>query len=85
MRLAGSRVETKAGDKFELGANEAVKVDQAGKATAKITLPRYRPCSPPHQTEITYVDPARSTTLLMWKPVPRQYHDARLQFTNKPC
>lgn len=72
-----SRVETKAGDKLELGPNEAVKVDQAGKATAKITLPPVPVLlSPPHQTEITYVDPARSTTLLMWKPVPGavQYH-----------
>jgi hypothetical protein len=72
-----SRVETKAGDKFELGANEAVKVDQTGKAQAKITLPSVPALlSPPHQTEITYVDPARSTTLLIWKPVPGavQYH-----------
>ncbi len=72
-----SRLETKAGEKVDLAANEALKVDQAGKAGAKIVLPGIPAIlAPTNGTEITYPDPARSTTLLVWKSVPGalQYH-----------
>ena len=51
--------------------SEALKVDAAGKAGAKQALPGVPALlAPPHQAEITYPDPARATTLLVWKPVP---------------
>jgi hypothetical protein len=65
-----TEVQTKAGDKFSLGASEALKVDAAGKAGPKLTLPGVPALlSPQHQAEISYPDPARATTLLLWKPV----------------
>jgi hypothetical protein len=72
-----SQVETKAGDKFTLGASEATKVDAAGKAGPKqvlIDAPVLQ--APPHQTEISYPDPSRATTLLAWRAVPSSasYH-----------
>jgi len=63
--------ETKTGEKFSLKGNEGVKVDNAGKAGPKIALPEIpRLLAPPHQAEISYVNPARSTTLLAWRAVP---------------
>ena len=64
-------VQTKAGDTVRLGASEALKVDAAGKAGPKLTLPPVPALLiPPHQTEVSYVNPAQATTLLVWKPVP---------------
>lgn len=66
-----SQVETKAGDKIALGASEGLKVDASGKAGPKQNLPGVPALlAPPHQAEITYVDPTRATTLLAWKAVP---------------
>jgi hypothetical protein len=65
-----TRVETKAGDKYTLGAREALKVDAAGKAGPKqVLLDAPALQAPPHQTEISYPEPSRATTLLAWKPV----------------
>jgi hypothetical protein len=65
-----TRVETKAGDKYTLGAREALKVDAAGKAGPKqVLLDAPVLQAPMHQTEISYPDPTRATTLLLWKPV----------------
>ena len=65
-----SEVQTKAGDKVQLGSSEMLKVDAGGKAGAKVTLPPVpNLLAPQHQAEITYADPARATTLLLWKPV----------------
>lgn len=62
--------ETSSGEKIELADNEAVKVDKAGKAGPKIALPDAPELlAPPHQAEIAYGDPARSTTALVWKAV----------------
>ncbi len=62
--------ETTSGEKIELADNEAVKVDKAGKAGPKIALPDAPELlAPPHQAEIAYADPARSTTALVWKAV----------------
>jgi len=72
-----TQVETKAGDTVTLGASEALKVDAAGKPGPKqILLDAPLLQAPPHQTEISYPDPSRATTLLAWKPVPTatSYH-----------
>jgi hypothetical protein len=64
------RMQTKGGQTVELGASEAFKVDAAGKAGAKVALPANPTLlAPAHQAEITYVDPTKATTLLLWKPV----------------
>jgi len=63
--------ETRAGQRVDIAANEGVKVDAAGKAGPKVTLPVVPTLlAPPHQAEISYPDLARATTLLAWKPVP---------------
>jgi hypothetical protein len=52
-------------------------VDAAGKAAPKQVLPAVPTLlAPQHQTEITYPDPTRATTLLIWKAVPAaaSYH-----------
>jgi hypothetical protein len=70
-------VVTKTGAKVQLASNEGVSVDSGGKATAKVVLPGSPELqSPPHDAEITYPDPSRSTTLLTWKAVPgaASYH-----------
>jgi hypothetical protein len=72
-----SEVQTKTGEKIQVAASEALKVDAAGKAAPKITLPPVPALlAPPHQTEVSYVNPAQATTLLVWKPVPgaANYH-----------
>jgi FecR protein len=61
---------TTGGQTLDLGTSEAVKIDAKGRAGAKVTLPGAPTLvSPPHQTEITYPDPSRATTLLIWQPV----------------
>jgi len=66
-----AKVETKTGETLQLEANTQVKVDAAGKAAPAHSLPPVPALlAPQHQTEITYQDPARATTLLVWKPVP---------------
>jgi hypothetical protein len=62
--------QTKNGQKIELASNEGLRIDATGTAGPKIVLPGIPILqAPPHQAEIAYVDPARSTTLLAWKPV----------------
>ena len=64
-------VATKTGETVQLAANTQLKVDAAGKAEPVHNLPQVPALlAPQHQTEITYQDPARATTLLVWKPVP---------------
>jgi hypothetical protein len=72
-----SQIETKSGERVALGASEALKVDSAGRAGSKQALPGVPALlAPSHQAEIIYPDPARATTLLIWKPVPNaiSYH-----------
>jgi hypothetical protein len=65
-----TEVRTKTGEKIQLAGSEALKVDAAGKAAAKVNLlPVPALLAPPHQTEVSYVNPAQATTLLVWKPV----------------
>ena len=69
--------ETAKGDKVDLRSNEAVLVDAVGKSGAKTTMPGVPVLmAPPHQSEISYVNPALSLTLLVWKGVPNAvtYH-----------
>jgi FecR protein len=79
--------ETKSGQRIALVSNEGLRVDATGTAGAKMTLPGVPTLlAPPHQAEIAYVDPARSTTLLAWKAVPgaAAYHfllDFNVSFT----
>ncbi|HVR71033.1 MAG TPA: FecR domain-containing protein [Vicinamibacteria bacterium] len=72
-----TEVQTRSGEKIHLGASEGLKVDAAGKPAPKVTLPPVPALlAPPHQTEVSYVNPAQATTLLVWKPVPgaSSYH-----------
>jgi hypothetical protein len=72
-----SQIETRNGEKLTLGASEALKVDAAGKAGPKqVLLEAPVLQAPPHQTEISYPDPSRATTLLAWRAVPTSasYH-----------
>lgn len=69
--------QTKAGERIELNPNEGVTIDPAGKAGPKVVLPGIPILlAPPHQTEMSYPDAAKATTLLVWKPVPgaASYH-----------
>jgi hypothetical protein len=71
MFRGSARTETKGGQKVELIANEALKVDAAGKAAAKVALPATPLLMhPPHQAEISYPNPSSATTLFGWKSVP---------------
>src|SRR5438477_7780182 len=66
-----AKVETKTGQTVQLEANTQIKVDAAGKAAPAQNLPPVPVLlAPQHQAEITYQDPSRATTLLLWKPVP---------------
>jgi hypothetical protein len=72
-----TEVQTKTGQKIHLSASEALKVDETGRAAPKVSLPPVPALlAPPHQTEVSYVNPAQATTLLVWKPVPgaASYH-----------
>lgn len=70
MFRGSGRVETKTGDKIELGSSEAVRVDSTGKAGPKVTLPETPVLlAPPYDAEISYPAPSQATTLLAWKDV----------------
>jgi hypothetical protein len=63
--------QTRSGQKVALAANEGVKVDAAGAASAKTVLPAVPALTaPPHQTEVSYPDLEQGVTLLMWNAVP---------------
>jgi FecR protein len=71
MFRGSSRLQTTSGQKVELTSNEALKVDAAGQAGPKLTLPGVPVLvRPPHQSELAAADPVRAITLLEWKPVP---------------
>ena len=77
MFKGSATTESAKGDRVDLKANEAVVVDASGKSGPKATLPGVPVLmAPPHQAEISYVNPAVSLTLLVWKPVPNTptYH-----------
>lgn len=63
-------LQTKTGQRSQLASGEGLKIDAAGKAGAKVVLPEVPILlAPVHQTEISYRDPTRATTLLVWKAV----------------
>jgi FecR-like protein/glucodextranase-like protein len=65
----GMEAQTKAGEKVHVGTSESLKVDAGGKAGPKQFLPGPpRLLAPQHETEITYPDPTRASTLLVWQP-----------------
>ena len=71
MFRGSGRIETKTGEQIDLAPAQAVRVDAAGKAGEKFTLPDMPVLlAPPHQAEISYPAPAQATTLLAWKEVP---------------
>ncbi len=73
--------ETKTGERIQLGRNEGIRVTNEGKAGPKIVLPDVPTLlAPPHQAEIAYVDPARSTTLLAWRPVTAATYHVMLDY-----
>jgi hypothetical protein len=62
---------TKTEQRIDLAPNQGLKVDAQGKAGPKQNLPDAPLLlAPPHQAEISYIDPTRATTLLAWKAVP---------------
>jgi hypothetical protein len=65
------RVDTRAGERVELHANERVSVDSKGKAAGKQALPPPPVLLAPTQgATLTYVDLHRATTVLRWRAVP---------------
>jgi hypothetical protein len=65
------QAETTAGQQIRLAPNEGVRVDAAGTAGPKTTLPQVPILTaPPNETEVSYPDPSRAITLLMWNGVP---------------
>ncbi len=76
----GAETKTRGEDPV-CGQNEAIKVTNEGKAGPKIVLPDVPVLlAPPHQAEIAYVDPARSTTLLAWRPVTAATYHVMLDY-----
>ncbi|HXY40853.1 MAG TPA: FecR domain-containing protein [Vicinamibacteria bacterium] len=62
---------TRTGQRIALASNQGVKVDAAGAAGARLSLPVVpQLTAPPHQTEVAYPDLAQAVTLLMWNGVP---------------
>ncbi len=65
-----SEVQTRTGETISLASSEALSVDASGKAGAKLALPGVPTLlAPPHQTEISYPDPTKATTMLIWRHV----------------
>jgi hypothetical protein len=72
-----TQIEMKGGQRLSLSSNEAIRVDEAGRAGLKVKLPGIPTLlAPQHQAEISYPDPSRSITLVVWQPVPgaASYH-----------
>lgn len=65
------RAETKRGQSIRLASNEGLRVDASGTAGEKTSLPQVPELTaPPNNTEVSYQDPSRALTLLMWSGVP---------------
>jgi len=64
------RAETKTGQRIDLRSNEGVRIEADGTAGEKSSLPTIPVLTaPPNETEVSYPDPSRAITLLMWNPV----------------
>jgi hypothetical protein len=69
--------ETRSGERIALKPNEGVSVSTEGRAGPVVSLPDAPVLqAPPHDTEISYLDPSAATTLLAWRAVPgaARYH-----------
>jgi FecR protein/Glucodextranase, domain B len=65
-----TEVTTKSGEKVALTSSEALKVDASGRPGPKQALPAIPALlAPSHTAEITYPDPTRASTLLVWRAV----------------
>jgi len=65
------RAETRGGQRINLASNEAVRIEADGTAGEKTSLPKIPVLTaPPNDTEVSYPDPTRAITLLMWNSVP---------------
>jgi FecR-like protein/glucodextranase-like protein len=65
-----TEVVTKSGERVALASSEALKVDAVGRPGSKQPLPSIPALlAPSHQAEITYPDPTRASTLLVWRAV----------------
>jgi hypothetical protein len=63
--------ETRTGQRIALASNEGIRVDAAGAAGQKTTLPVVpQLTAPSNGTDIAYPDLAQGTTLLLWNAVP---------------
>jgi hypothetical protein len=74
-----AEIETTQGQRITLAENEAILVDAAGKASAKVALPPApRLLAPVFKAELPYVAPPGLTTKLAWEAVPNggTYHVA---------
>ena len=66
----GGQAQTTTGQTIELAPNEGIQVDAAGTAGAKRVLPVVPILTaPPNETEVSYPDPSRAITLLIWNEV----------------
>ncbi len=66
-----TQIVTKTGEVRELSQGKGIRVDTAGKAGPDLVLPGVPTLvAPPHQSEVSYPDPARATTHLHWNAVP---------------
>jgi hypothetical protein len=64
------QAETTTGERIQLASNEGVRVGADGTAGPKTILPQVPILTaPPNETEVSYPDPARAITLLMWNGV----------------
>jgi hypothetical protein len=64
--------QTRTGQRIALASNEGVRVDAAGAAGPKVTLPTVpQLTAPSNGTDIAYPDLAQATTLLLWNAVPQ--------------
>jgi hypothetical protein len=64
------QAETTTGETIRLASNEGVQVGADGTAGPKTTLPQVPILTaPPNETEVSYPDPSRAITLLMWNGV----------------
>jgi hypothetical protein len=64
------QAETKTGQQIQLASNQGVQVGADGTAGPKTTLPQVPILTaPPNETEVSYPDPSRAITLLMWNGV----------------
>jgi len=64
------QAQTSIGQRIQLAPNEGLLVDAAGTAGPKTTLPPVPfLTAPPNETEVSYPDPSRAITLLMWNGV----------------